>query len=137
MLVRAACMLVINSVGTILQVSRRDNHTDWGLPGGGREEGESPLQTAIRELWEETQVRVQEKDCLLLHTGEEPRTRAIVATFLALEYDAREMGAVSDEGLVRWGGYRALLEGSFGQYNAQLLLRLKAIKNLLLPVTSI
>lgn len=40
-------------------VSRNKN---WTLPGGGVEYGESPNQTAVRELWEELKLRVELDD---------------------------------------------------------------------------
>lgn len=42
--------------GHILSVSRGHDISDWGLPGGEAEHGETPTQTAARELCEETGV---------------------------------------------------------------------------------
>jgi 8-oxo-dGTP pyrophosphatase MutT (NUDIX family) len=48
----AAILAVFNSKGEILLGKRRDNGK-WTCPGGHREEGEEPEETAIRELKEE------------------------------------------------------------------------------------
>ena len=37
---------------------------EWVFPKGHNEKGESYVQTAIRELYEETKVRVKESDCI-------------------------------------------------------------------------
>ena len=39
----------------------------WSFPGGGSEKGEEPLQTAIREVYEETGLRVYPEDLKLLY----------------------------------------------------------------------
>lgn len=42
--------------GKLLLIRRHDNGL-WAIPGGAVEMGETPAQAAVRELWEETQVR--------------------------------------------------------------------------------
>lgn len=42
----------------LLLVCRADNHK-WVLPGGGMERGESIADCCIREVWEETGLRVE------------------------------------------------------------------------------
>lgn len=42
--------------GKLLLIKRHDNGL-WAVPGGAVEMGESPAETAVRELWEEVQVR--------------------------------------------------------------------------------
>lgn len=48
-----AFTVIGNPAGEILWVQRTDNGL-WNLPGGGRQSGEAPWQTAIRETKEET-----------------------------------------------------------------------------------
>lgn len=55
----AACYIEVN--GTILLMERASNSQEgntWGVPAGKIEKGETPHQAAIRELFEETAIKV-------------------------------------------------------------------------------
>src|SRR3954465_13858185 len=49
--------VVINEAGEILLHLRSDNG-QWSLPGGALEPGEEPADAVVREIWEETGVKV-------------------------------------------------------------------------------
>lgn len=56
-----ACTLLVAADGSLL-LQLRDEHAPaypnvWGLPGGAIEAGETPLEAALRELWEESSLR--------------------------------------------------------------------------------
>ena len=55
---QAGVMLIIKD-GLILSISRRNDKTKFGLPGGKLEPNELPVQAAIRETLEETGVTVK------------------------------------------------------------------------------
>jgi 8-oxo-dGTP pyrophosphatase MutT (NUDIX family) len=59
---RAARVLVVDAAGRVLMLHERDpadrDHHYWVTVGGGLEDGESPLAAAVRELAEETGLRV-------------------------------------------------------------------------------
>lgn len=56
-IVAAASAIVTNDLGEIL-VHRRTDNDLWALPGGGMEFGESIADTVVREVYEETGLRV-------------------------------------------------------------------------------
>ncbi len=60
-----AAAVIVNNEGKILLQSRSDRN-QWGLPGGCQELGESFKDTIIREVKEETNLDVEEKDLELI-----------------------------------------------------------------------
>jgi 8-oxo-dGTP pyrophosphatase MutT (NUDIX family) len=57
-LVVAVAVIVRDSEGRVLLIQRSDNGY-WALPGGAQDIGESVAQAAIREVEEETGVRIE------------------------------------------------------------------------------
>ncbi len=68
----AAVIVLINKNDEILIVKRSEAVDTfrgyWCFPGGGADEGETPEQCAIRETFEETKLKVKEKDLTYLYT---------------------------------------------------------------------
>ena len=62
-----AAVIVCDESGRILLQKRSDNGL-WGLPGGCQDLGEKLEDTAIRELLEETGIKVSEADLVLINT---------------------------------------------------------------------
>lgn len=60
-----AAAIIMNNEGKVLLQSRADRDL-WGLPGGCQELGESFKDTIIREVKEETNLDVDEKDLELI-----------------------------------------------------------------------
>ena len=60
---RAVRVLVVEPAGTVLMVHGFDPHdpgtTYWYTIGGGVDPGESDREAAVREVWEETGLRVE------------------------------------------------------------------------------
>ncbi|HEY0076032.1 MAG TPA: NUDIX hydrolase [Abditibacteriaceae bacterium] len=53
-----AAAIILNGAGDVLLVKLGYGPLNWELPGGGAEAGESIVETALREVREETGLRV-------------------------------------------------------------------------------
>jgi 8-oxo-dGTP pyrophosphatase MutT (NUDIX family) len=96
--------VIFNARGEVLLEKRSDNGF-WGLPGGAVDVGESVEQTTIREVWEETGLRVAVKRLVGVYS--DPRRHGVssypdgnVVQFVALCFECvTESGelSISDE----------------------------------------
>ncbi len=100
-----ASAFVLNDKGELLLQKRSDNG-HWCMPGGRMDPGESIAQTCVREVWEETGLRV--RVVRLIGVYSDPRDYAI-ATYpdgnanqlLSLNFECEITGGeltLSDEG---------------------------------------
>lgn len=120
-------ILLFNSKGEVLGVSRKDDHTKFGLVGGKVEEEDISLEyAAIRECKEETGLDIFNlKKVFSYHNEEKGRTGT---TFMA-EYRGYIGFGVSEKetGLVKWITFDELKAGPFGKYNSALEEHLKSL----------
>jgi ADP-ribose pyrophosphatase YjhB (NUDIX family) len=65
-----AGVIIINPKGEILLQRRMDNDL-WAIPGGAVELGETVEETAIREVFEETGLKVKNLKLLGIYSGED------------------------------------------------------------------
>lgn len=79
-MMEVACVLTVRD-DLVLAVSRPDPPLRFGMPGGGVEPGEAPIDGAARELLEETGLRASE--LLLLYEGLVDGGATRVTTFYA------------------------------------------------------
>ena len=107
-----AHVLLINEEGLVLGVSRKTDHTDFGLPGGKMEpcdEG-NPMATAVRETKEETGLDISNLELIFaIH-----KNGKMGYTYLA-NYSGK-LNSVEPH-VVKWIGFKSLLIGRFGKYN--------------------
>jgi len=62
-----ASAFILNERGYLLLQMRQDNR-HWAMPGGRQDIGESIAQTCLREVWEETGLRVRIKRLIGVYT---------------------------------------------------------------------
>lgn len=95
------------AVETLLIKRGKEPFLGWyALPGGFVNQGETPLEAAVRELYEETGISVDAGELLPLATygnpGRDPRGWVVsVAFWCELDYDA-EAQAGDDAAAVEW-----------------------------------
>lgn len=67
----AACVVIPtgNAIEEILAISRRNDFTKWGIPGGKQDSGESNVECACREIHEELGIRFNPVNLIPLYSG--------------------------------------------------------------------
>lgn len=110
---QTAQVVIINKeTGEVLGVSRKNNHNDFGLPGGKMEpyDSDAPMLTAYRETLEETGIKVSNLVLVFaIHKD----------GYMGYTYLADYSGEINhnEPHVVKWVPFRKLIEGSFGKYN--------------------
>lgn len=125
---QASVMLIVNSEGLILGVSRRNDSTKFGLPGGKLEPSETAMEAGIRETVEETGIKVN--SCVEIYKRMEPAGSTDGFPFYTYCFYATDWEGTptdSDEGVVRWLKSSDLTgdTGAFAEYNRNTLAKFK------------
>ena len=110
----AATVLIIADDGKILAVSRRDDPTAMGLPGGKVDPGEEIINAAARELEEETGLIIVDLKPVFTSSEADGYTTTTFVGKVSGEIKTDE------EGVIRWVDHEALINGPFGEYNRKL-----------------
>ncbi|WP_353053961.1 NUDIX hydrolase [Bacillus thuringiensis] len=70
--------------GKILMVgNKREDGSEWSLPGGARESGETLEQAVTRETFEETGLTVKIENIFAINEKFFPHAHAVIFTFVA------------------------------------------------------
>lgn len=118
-----AHVVVLNESGQVLCVSRKDDHNDFGLPGGKIEKSdETNKGAAIRETLEETGIIVTKATLIYA----EHRRGAMGYTYLATEWEG-EIGT-DEPHIAKWGDFTELVAGTYGEWNLKVFKSLSDYK---------
>ncbi|MFA5997729.1 MAG: NUDIX hydrolase [Candidatus Paceibacterota bacterium] len=83
----------------LVRDQKKDNPR-WKFPGGGKEGKETPEETVVRELRQETGLIIDEQDLILIYEGDKSNYRAPHTMFLFMicVEDTSDLIPVGDEG---------------------------------------
>ncbi len=115
----AVCLYHRNTEGKILAVSRKNDTTKFGLPGGKVDDGETPAQAIVREVAEETGLTLTEARPVFIRVSE-PGEDGV--SYVTTAFVGNVSGSISTQetGVVSWLPEEKLISGPFGRYNAAL-----------------
>lgn len=118
----AATALIFNEdKSKLLGVSRKDDTTKFGLPGGKVDVGETLYQALVRELKEETGLDIKSaKEIFFREDGD-----FVAVVYLVTEWSGEV--STTEKGIVKWITFEDLKHGAFSEYNTMLEEHLKFI----------
>lgn len=122
--VKTAVCVLYEKDGLFLSVSRKDDPTDIGLPGGKLDEGETLIQCAKRELLEETGYDLQISPWNPFFMVDENGMFTVTFKATSLDSIGKEVILSTDEeetGVVSFVDKEELCKGSFSSYNQAML----------------
>lgn len=110
----AVQVVILNSEGYVLSVSRKNDHTDMGLVGGKVDPEDSNLINAIiRETKEETGLTINKENLTQIFS-------MFKDGYMGYTYfcDVFEGDIETDEPhVVKWVKFKEVCEGTFGEWN--------------------
>jgi 8-oxo-dGTP pyrophosphatase MutT (NUDIX family) len=117
----AVCCLLMNNKGKILAISRGDDTTKWGMPGGKVELNENLDVAVVRETFEETGYVIAAPQSV--YTAFVPGKSNFICTTFIAQVAAQTPDAPRSHpfaGKVAWVPPGVLATGPFAQYNRAL-----------------
>ena len=106
--------VILNDKGQVLAVSRKDDHSDFGLIGGWVDTKDDSLEMAIcREIKEETGLIV--KPTNLLQVLSMNRGGNMSYSYYVKDYEGEI--ETDEPHIVKWTDFEEIKNGSFGYWN--------------------
>jgi len=132
---QAVCVVIKNKQGQYLAVSRRNDFTQWGFPGGKVDPGESNVEAAARETYEETGYYPFTKGLIPIYSGVclgKDGCNFWVTTYMLDELVFRSnIHFNPEEGLtIKWVDSYLLTDSEqcpFANYNREVFMNMKAL----------
>ncbi len=115
----ASCVYLTNNDGQVLAVSRKNDSTKWGLPGGKKELLETDEQAAVRELYEETGLDVNVCHLRKIFEDIDDFEYWTTCYYVCLIFNCDIKKQIAGEGQVKWVDRDVLTSGIFGGYNTK------------------
>lgn len=112
----AVVAIILNSTKEALCISRINNHNDFGLIGGSIDEGETPEQAIVREVYEETGLKLSNPLLLSEETNSEGKL-IYTYTFPFVDFTGLKLG-LGDEGVVAFKDIVELYDETKHTYGA-------------------
>lgn len=115
---RSVQAVILNEKNEVLCVSRKDNHNDFGLPGGAVEEFDTSLEEALkREIFEETGLTANMSTAVMIFSMFKGNNMGY--TYLIKDWE----GILGSEEphIIKWSNYQTVLDGKFGIWNKLVL----------------
>lgn len=118
----AALCVILSDKGRILMVSRPENPSQFGIPGGKVEIGEAPAAAAIREVYEEAGIRLNSDELFFLMQKTVPSRREPNVEYKTYCYVAnsaiRELDYKSTEQLIlKWVEPWQIVQPPYAYFN--------------------
>jgi len=119
--------IIINDKNEVLLIHHNAGH--WDFPKGHMEDGETEVQTAIREVKEETNIDVEVKEEYRYSTKYSPKEDVIkeVIYFLARNISDNKQAQLEEVSEVKWFGMEEAIDKITYDNSRNILIQLKKI----------
>lgn len=116
----------------VISISRRNSTTEFGLPGGKVDPGETTIEAAVREYYEELRINLKIESLVPIYSGMcSGDVDFWVTTYFCLDYVDPDM-CVPEEGMVmrELNAHELVLPSvsPFAAYNAQVFKALSSFR---------
>tara|TARA_R110000851_G_scaffold47424_2_gene115175 strand:- start:18890 stop:19312 length:423 start_codon:yes stop_codon:yes gene_type:complete len=109
-----AQVVILNDKGEVCLVSRKEDHSDFGLAGGKVDEGETYEEAAIREVKEETGLDIKNLTMIFAMHRKGRMGHTFIAEYSGeINYDKEK-----EPHVVKWGKMQEAVDGKFGYWNS-------------------